>query len=205
MKSQNTFQTDGYLLVQGIVDPRDFYSYLQGLEKQGEGSLDNKIHGARTFYREKRCEELLEDLRPVIECHTGIKLYKTYSFARLYLMDNILRSHKDRGACEISVTLSLGTSGEPWPIWVLDKDERAIPFVLEPGDALIYRGFDITHWRERNIFGPCAQVFLHYVDQDGPFAIHRDDKAKSRFYSYNLPILKKKIRISVERDYSVKK
>lgn len=202
MANQNTFQRDGYKLVKGLVDPTGFYAYLQTEEKKGVGSLDSKIDGARTFYKEPRCEELLVDLLPVIEQHTGLRLYKTYSFARLYLLDNILRSHKDRGACEISVTVSLGKSGKPWPIWVLDKDECAKSFVLEPGDGLIYKGFELTHWRERNVFGPCAQVFLHYVNQEGRFAIHKDDKAKTRFYHFNL--LRKNVKIAIERDYAVK-
>jgi hypothetical protein len=48
-------------------------------------------------------------------------------------------------------------------------------FLLRPGDALLFKGIELTHWREKNTFGPCSQVFLHYVDQNGPYAYCRDD------------------------------
>ena len=40
-----------------------------------------------------------------------------------------------------------------------------------PGDALLYRGIELPHWREAFDGDRMAQVFLHYVDRDGP---HRD-------------------------------
>ena len=46
-----------------------------------------------------------------------------------------------------------------------------IPVNLKQGDALLYAGSDLAHYR--NVFEGdlCAQVFFHYVDPDGP---HRD-------------------------------
>ena len=38
---------------------------------------------------------------------------------------------------------------------------------LEPGDALIYRGCDIPHWRDALPKGDCAQVFWHFTDMQG--------------------------------------
>ena len=47
---------------------------------------------------------------------------------------------------------------------------------MEIGDAVMYRGCDIYHWREAYKEGKWqAQVFLHYVDQNGPHAEHKYD------------------------------
>jgi predicted 2-oxoglutarate/Fe(II)-dependent dioxygenase YbiX len=47
------------------------------------------------------------------------------------------------------------------------------------GDAALYRGMDKVHWREPYKEGKWqAQVFLHYVDADGPHAEWKFDKRK---------------------------
>jgi len=51
---------------------------------------------------------------------------------------------------------------------------------MDIGDAVMYRGCDIYHWRESYKEGKWqAQVFLHYVDQDGPHAEWKYDKRES--------------------------
>ncbi len=39
---------------------------------------------------------------------------------------------------------------------------------LEPGDAIMYRGADLIHWRDPSPHDWLVQVFLHYVDLNGP-------------------------------------
>jgi PKHD-type hydroxylase len=47
---------------------------------------------------------------------------------------------------------------------------------MQVGDAVIYRGMDIEHWRKKYTEGQWqAQVFLHYVDADGPHANQKYD------------------------------
>jgi hypothetical protein len=49
---------------------------------------------------------------------------------------------------------------------------------MQVGDAVLYRGMNIEHWREKYTEGQWqAQVFLHYVDADGP---HADQKYDGR-------------------------
>jgi hypothetical protein len=38
---------------------------------------------------------------------------------------------------------------------------------MEPGDAAIYLGCEIEHWREEFKGDWHAQTFLHYVDKNG--------------------------------------
>jgi hypothetical protein len=47
--------------------------------------------------------------------------------------------------------------------------------MLRPGDALIYRGIELAHWREAFQGEKMAQVFLHYVDRNGPNAAEKFD------------------------------
>ena len=180
--SDQFFQENGYKLLRGLIDPANLFLYMQQRVKKGKGLVDQQVAGTRVFYKDKKFEKLMIDLRPVIEKETGCKLYKTYSFARQYTEGNELKPHRDRNACEISVTIALGHEGRPWPIYIEDKNNNPQMFILEPGDGLMFKGIQHTHWREVNTYGPCSQVFLHYVDQHGPNALYRDDRSgKERF------------------------
>ena len=41
---------------------------------------------------------------------------------------------------------------------------------MAPGDALVYQGTRVAHWREPWDGITQAQVFLHYVRSDGPYS-----------------------------------
>src|SRR5690348_4645699 len=114
---KNNFKEDGYLLVRNLIEPGNMYDYLQAMVNEGKGRMDTIAGGKYAFYGDSRFEELLESLRPAIERLTGYRLFKTYSYARLYNMGNVLQAHRDRVACEITVTICLGNSAASWPIW----------------------------------------------------------------------------------------
>lgn len=198
MNSDNFFKTNGFLHVKNIIEVGDLFSHLDTMARNGEGNIDQIVKGCRTFYKEEKCEQLLQSLLPKVELLTGFKLNKTYSFARIYDTGQILRAHKDRESCEITVTICLGHVGNPWPIWLLDKDEKAHSFLLSPGDGLIFRGGEHLHWREKNNFGVTTNVLLHYVDQNGKFAIHRDDKQNLRF-GFSIPLFNSILKFHFEK------
>jgi hypothetical protein len=109
---------------------------------------------------------------PHFEKVSGRKLYPTYSYARLYKPGEELKKHTDRPACEISATLTLGFEGNPWSIYMAGNK-----IDMQVGDAVLYRGMDVEHWREKYIEGEWqAQVFLHYVDANGPNTEYKYDK-----------------------------
>ena len=137
------------------------------------------IHGAIAF------DKLLIDLLPYFEKASGKRLYPTYSYARLYAPNDELTIHTDRESCEISATVTLGFDGDVWPIYMGDEGKaNASKIDMAVGDAVLYRGMDKHHWRETYTEGKWqAQVFLHYVDADGPHAEWKFDKRPS----LNLP------------------
>jgi hypothetical protein len=124
---------------------------------------DEQVPNTYSHYSDMAMETLLQQVKPVMEKHTGLKLSETYSYARIYKTGDVLARHKDRYSCEISTTLNLG--GEPWPIY-LDptgkQGQAGVKVDLEPGDMLIYSGCDLEHWREEFKGKDCGQVFLHY-------------------------------------------
>jgi hypothetical protein len=115
------------------------------------------------FYADALMESLLVNKLNLMEKETGLELLPAFSFWRMYTMFADLEKHTDRPSCEISVTIMIGSDGTPWPIF-MDGTELN----LEPGDAAIYLGCELEHWREEFKGDWHAQTFLHYVDKNGP-------------------------------------
>lgn len=133
-------------------------------------------------------ETLHEQIWPKLEIILGEELLPTYTYSRLYSNGDELKKHKDRPACEISITVQLGRSHHyAWPIYANGQ-----PFYLAEGDGVVYRGCDIEHWREI-CNGPkdyySGQVFFHFVRKNGPHADHANDRTTrqtpSNFYVRN--------------------
>ena len=137
---------------------------------------DAQIGDAKVAYGDPHLDTLLEKLRTGVERVCRLRLWPTYSYLRVYKRGNLLKAHRDRPSCEISMTVNLGMSADaPWPIWIAGPMGVA-SVALRPGDGLIYRGCDCYHWREPFSGRHLAQVFLHYVDRDGPNAEWKFDK-----------------------------
>ena len=107
---------------------------------------DPQVPNTYSHYSDLVMETLLQKVKPIMEKHTGIKLSETYSYARIYKKGDVLARHKDRFSCEISTTLNLG--GDPWPIYLKNKNNKSVKILLKKGDMLIYRGCDLKHWRD---------------------------------------------------------
>ena len=181
MATELAFAQEGYLVVRSLVDRPAIASVVNHLRKLAQIGIlrkgDTQVPGSAAMYAEPVVEELLEELRPSVERSTGLHLLPTYSYVRLYKHGASLERHRDRPACEVSVTLSLDAdSPEPWPIWI-EGFRQTEAVYLEPGDGLIYRGTDCDHWRDSFAGEFAAQAFLHYVERNGQ---HRDWKFDKR-------------------------
>jgi hypothetical protein len=90
----------------------------------------------------------------------------TYTYTRIYSHGEILSRHRDRPACEISITLNLKKDNE-WPIWFQKPNGEEISLELNQGDAVMYLGEVSDHWRNAYQGQEHVQLFLHYVRANG--------------------------------------
>jgi hypothetical protein len=120
-------------------------------------------NGDTFFYGDPLMESLLLNKRSLLEKETGIELLPTYAFWRMYTNGADLKKHTDRNSCEISITVTIGSDGTKWPIYM-----NGTKLDLEEGDGAIYLGCDVEHWRESFEGDWQSQAFLHYVDKNGP-------------------------------------
>jgi len=173
------FARQKYVVLRSCVaDPNLtlLYRYARKRAERGTMTPDGTAPGALAAPGDFFMDGLLMDLLPRAEEVSRLKLFPTYSYFRVYKRGDVLAKHTDRQSCEISLTLCLGYEAErPWPIMV-EGPMGVSSIELAAGDALFYRGIDCPHWRGP-LDGECtAQVFLHYVDQNGPYAEWKYDK-----------------------------
>lgn len=179
------FEKTGCVFVKGFIDPiaiQTVSRYMEYAVNQNQFGSDKKLDKTSSYYRyaDPLIETILYNSKEAVEEVTGKKLYPTYSYARLYLQGDALDPHTDRESCEISVTVNVATVGTPWPVWMKGVGQQPMSFVLQPGDAIVYKGCEVTHWREQAKMTKLnAQFMLHYVDQNGPYANFKCDKRPS--------------------------
>ena len=139
------------------------------LDRNNDYVLDGQSYSP-SWYNDPLMNSILDVKLPKVEEASKLKLYPTYAYWRYYVFGASLSKHTDRPACEISITACI-KKYDDWPIIVENKS-----FELEEGDAVLYAGYD----QENKIQGlykgnGMAQVFLHYVNQNGPFSHHAYD------------------------------
>ena len=134
-----------------------------------KSSQKDDVEKSFAFYNFKPFVGLMLDKLPDLEKLVGSELFPTYSFARIYENEAVLTVHKDRPACEVSVTLNLNQDKD-WDIWFakgLEPDDTKDYVNLKPGDACIYLGSHVWHARDPYEGNYYTQSFLHYVFRNG--------------------------------------
>ena len=190
------FKKNNYMVIRKAIDPKiaEFVMNYFMMKRQVARTMfdekfispfttewgvwnDQQAPETYSHYGDIAMETLLLAVLPKMEKETGLSLYPTYAYARIYKNGDILKRHKDRFSCEISTTMNLG--GDKWPIYIepnpkLGKQEKngyvseyteGVKVELKPGDMLVYRGNICEHWRDQFEGENCAQVFLHYNNQ----------------------------------------
>ena len=187
MNHLTKFNENGYCVIKSAISEelRDFVTQYALFDEQ-QNFLPEKettmqgpqVPDAHSKYADPAMETMLLHLHKIMQENTGLKLHPTYSYYRVYRPGDKLEPHTDRPSCEISATLcfnySYNTNSYQWPIFM--EGSRVD---LEPGDMVIYKGCDLTHWRDQfNINDQEAwhvQGFFHYVNADGPHQLHKFD------------------------------
>jgi hypothetical protein len=207
MSNPELFKEQKYLLLQNVI-PKDIcniatkYALMkQEVQFTPEGD-DSQIPGTHSVYGDTLMETLMHFMHPHMEANTGLSLFPTYAYYRVYRPGDELLRHKDRESCEISTTVCLGfkyitnQTNYNWGMYVDRESDTDVNFTedakgyqslnrpgkeltLNPGDIIVYRGCEIEHWRDKfevEEGSYLVQAFLHYVDANGPNASFKYDK-----------------------------
>ena len=170
------FDKNSYVVLKDSLTLEQCDAYTQhmfNLHEQGKLVNDDQCPLSDAIYSDPLFVDLLHKFAKPIGDSVGRTLIPTYTYARIYRTGEILKPHKDRPACEISATLTLGyDAARVWPIFFDDEKEVAVD--LEVGELAVYKGCEILHWRKPFKGKWHVQVFLHYVDANGPYKDHAE-------------------------------
>ena len=150
--------------------------------------VEEQVGGALARYNHPSYAPLHYIIKKLIQNILQIDLFPTYYYDRFYYVGQELTRHKDRPSCEISATLQISTNREDdWPIWFQLPDNSEKLVNMKNGDMVIYKGCEREHWREplQSKYGRVGkffnqvkkreddtyhhQIFLHYVNAQGPY------------------------------------
>lgn len=173
------FHHQGYVLLRQAAAPgmiQSLHRYMLKAAADEFARHDDQVPGAISCYGDPVTEKLLEGLIPDMQRITGRRLYPTYAYFRVYRNGDVLHRHRDRPACEFTLSLCIGYEGTiSWPLYVEGR-QGPCAADLKPGDGLVFKGLECDHWRDAFTGTSAAMAFLHYVDQDGPYREWRFDK-----------------------------
>jgi len=152
-----------YKVVKNLISAEEAYEISEIIRNSPKNEGDHQVPKSHSYYGLSVCTILLGRLLDKVSILTEKRLKPTYTYCRVYLKGAVLTPHKDRPSCEYSVTLNLSQT-HPWTIYMED-----FGIVQNPGDGVIYKGCEIEHSRKEFEGDEYIQVFLHYVDANGPY------------------------------------
>jgi len=184
-QTARSFREQRYLPVRGILPPTilDFLNVYYAVQlANNRFSSDTQCPSSLALGGDPALDAVLEWIRPAVARFTGLELTSTYSYTRVYAAGEVLKRHKDRAACEISMTVSIRIPADQGPSVIYLKPPDAEPAKVEmlEGDGCIYAGTEVEHWREPFACDGYIQLFLHFIETNGVnFPEHKYDGRKA--------------------------
>lgn len=178
-KAGKQFQESGYAAVGGLIHPFNIAAlrryYRHAVRRKTIPLGDEQCPRRYGVHNEPVARFFHYQVAKALGAIAGQAIKPSYVYLASYLSGAELKKHTDREQCEFSVTLCLDFSPEPniatsWPI-LLDTAEGSVTVYQALGDALIYRGTKVPHYRNVLPEGHMStSAFFHYVpiDFSGP-------------------------------------
>jgi hypothetical protein len=175
---RDQFARQGFAVIRQLLPPgqaaavRRYWQQLAALDvipDRGDGGARGGSHG------EPSSALFLYLLQPLVNQIIAAATKPAYSYAWLYKHGAALPPHRDRDACHCTVSVLVDYAPAvdgptPWPLGIHPRDNGApIEIRQEVGDAVIFGGRDLTHFRPPFTAGTrSVSLLLHYVDRAFP-------------------------------------
>ena len=169
------FQSQGYAPVGRLIHPfhiaalRRYYRHQlrTGKLRLGDGQSPLRY----VSHNDPVCQFFHHQLAPAMSAFAGEQLKPSYVYLASYQAGAVLEKHTDREQCDFSATFCLDYAPEPrnatpWPL-ELHKKSGTVKVFQAIGDALLYRGCQLPHSRDKLAEGHnSTSIFFHYVRRD---------------------------------------
>lgn len=159
-------------ILKDFLSKEDVDNSLSYVKSRSDLVLEDWTYNSEVLFNDITLNKLLDKYRAKVEEVLSSELTSKYTFYRYSTAEkeNFLPRHVDRMVCQYTVSINLGFSGsKPWPLYIKNTNGAIIEAILYPGDAVLYSGHVLEHWRDELLEGNNYQLCLHYVDKNSPF------------------------------------
>lgn len=178
-----SYAISGYDFLPSLLDEREV-SYLGAtLSSEFESrtaAWDEGRGMTKMIYKPPCAEEYYHRVQYFLNSYLRTDLLETYWFCTRYYNKSFMAAHTDRNACEVSVSLNI-IQDQPWELQLLDRFGAKQKFETLPGDAVLYSGIDLEHWRTPYQGEQYTQLFFHYVRSTGPYNREQGDEVPADY------------------------
>ena len=173
LRAAKQFREKRYLFVKGMLPPplleylKVYYAILLA---DNYFSHDSQCPSSLSLSSDPALDAVLEWIRPDVGRLVGFTLAPTYSYTRRYAKGEALKRHRDRAACEVSVTTSIQIPKGAGPsiMYLKPPHGKEAKVEMREGDGCVYAGTEVEHWRKPFRVEGYIQLFLHFIAKVGP-------------------------------------
>ena len=168
------FAHQGYCAVRGLLPKPQVAAlarYYRALVETGGWALgDAQVTRRHGWHNESVARFYHHQLTSFAAALAGAPVCASYCYVSAYQRGAELDPHVDRKQCAYTMSFIVdehGGNSVDWPLWFLAGAERSA-VTLAVGDAVLFRGHDIPHWRESAPQAGLAlsTLLFHYVPTD---------------------------------------
>ncbi len=165
------FREKGYAPLSGLIHPFNLAAlrrYYRQAIRRGKFRLGDQTARRYVAHNEPVARFFHYQLVNTVSTVVGESIKPSYTYMASYLGGAELAKHTDREQCEFSVSLCLDFSPEPeletpWPIHLETSRGQATVYQAL-GDALLYRGTGVAHYRRPlSAAQTSTSLLFHYV------------------------------------------
>lgn len=166
-------QANGYLVLRQLLPPlqlQAIQAYLQQLKAQGYYRLGDHLVPERFYIHNEPLMRFLHwQLYACLRQLLPAPVQPSYTFLVKYPPGCQMARHTDREQCVWNMSLvlqrELPLGQPPWPIY-LETRQGPVDVRLQPGDAVLYPGTEIPHWRPVLQAEHVDVVLFHFVSSE---------------------------------------
>jgi alkylated DNA repair dioxygenase AlkB len=138
---------------------------------------DEMVEKSFSWYSPLIFESLSDTIvKDIVEKEIGEPVYPTYTYARIYYTGAEMKYHIDRSSSEFSVSLCIKTDpNHEWHLGMETLEGEKKYIIQKPGDAVLYRGNELYHWRDPYEGTEQINAFFFFVRAKGPKAVLKYD------------------------------
>jgi hypothetical protein len=173
-KARREFTKDGFAAMPELIHPFHLGAlrrYYRRMVRTGGMTLGDNCSPKRwVAYQESAAQFFHRQLTGAVSAVAGVRVKPTFAYVASYQGSADLGAHTDRLQCEYAVSLLIDYVPEPveqspWPLQFAGPNRTGKVWQCL-GDAVLYCGTRITHWREQLAAAAVStSMFFYFVNE----------------------------------------